>query len=338
MVNVMVEHEDNLFKWAKSQIADLGPMEPLREQASSRKYYRVTSKGKSFILAYSDPQKELNNEFIQYSEYLIKNNVSVPRIEAFDSENGFMLIEDFGDKVFLDEINSSNRKNLYLLAIDQIIKLQSADANDDINELNEISVKEQMKLFEEWFLFDYLKLEINSLEKDIIDDAYIFILIKFLDQKRTLCHFDFELRNLMLREDGTIGVLDFQDLTYGPFTVDLVSLIKDIDNPISDKEIEYYLEAYVSLSNEAGITVKEDLISLNEDLDFVGLQRQLRILGTLARLHIRDGKSFRLPDLKQTLIYVIETSNKYDELKEFSQLLKSKVQPALEEYLGCVND
>ncbi len=338
MVKVMLELEDNLFKWAKSQIDDLGPLELLKEQASSRKYYRVTSKGKSFILAYSDPQKELNIEFIEYSEFLIKNNVSVPKIKAFDSENGFMLIEDFGNKVLLDEINSSNRKKLYLLAIDQIIKLQSADTNNDINELNEISVKEQMKLFEEWFLFDYLKLEVHSLEKDFINDAYIFISNKFLGQKRTLCHFDFELRNLMLREDGTIGVLDFQDLTYGPFTLDLVSLIKDIDNPVSNKEIEYYLEAYVSLSKEAGITITEDLNSLNEDLDFAGLQRQLRILGTLARLHIRDGKSFRLPDLQQTLIYVIETSTKYDELKEFSQLLKSKVQPALEKHLGGIND
>jgi len=330
----MLGIEDNLFKWAQSQIADLGTMELLREQASSRKYYRSTARGKSFILVFSDPKKELNDEFIKYSEFLIKNNVSVPKIEAFDPENGFMLIEDFGDKVFLDEINTGNRKELYLLAIDQIIKLQSADANDDVNELNEISVKQQMGLFEEWFLSSYLDLAVSLSEKDIINDAYIFISKKFLGQKKTLCHFDYELRNLMLREDGTIGVLDFQDLTYGPFTLDLVSLIRDIDNPISFKEIEYYLEAYVSLSVEAGIITTDDLISLNEDLDFSGLQRQLRILGTLSRLHIRDGKSFRLPDLKQTLFYVIETSKKYDELKEFSLLLKSRVQPALKERLG----
>ena len=103
---------------------------------------------------------------------------------------------------------------------------------------------------------------------------------------------------------------------------------------LGNKEIEYYLEAYVSLSNEAGINIKEDLISLNEDLDFAGLQRQLRILGTLCRLHIRDGKSFRLPDLKQTLFYVVETCNKYAELKEFLQFLKLKVKPTLEERLG----
>jgi len=330
----MIELEENLFKWAKSQNSDLSTMEFLREQASSRKYYRVASKRKSFILAFSDPQRELNNEFIKYSEFLIKNNVSVPRVEAFDIENGFMLIEDFGDKVFLDEINGSNRKNLYFLAIDQIIKLQSADDNQDVNELNEISVIKQMKLFEEWFLSSYLELELSSSEKDTICGAYISISNRFLGQKKTLCHFDFELRNLMLREDGTIGVLDFQDLIYGPFTLDLVSLIKDIDNPISDKEIDYYLEVYASLANKAGIDVTNDLISLNEDLDFTGLQRQLRILGTLSRLHTRDGKSFRLPDLKQTLFYAIETSNKYDELKEFSQLLKTKVQPILEERLG----
>ena len=110
----MLEVEENLLKWAKSQIPDLETMERLREQASSRKYYRVSSTGKSFILAFSDPHKELNDEFIKYSKFLIKNHVSVPRIEAFDIENGFMLIEDFGDKVFQNEINADNQKHLYL--------------------------------------------------------------------------------------------------------------------------------------------------------------------------------------------------------------------------------
>jgi len=142
----------------------------------------------------------------------------------------------------------------------------------------------------------------------------------------------------MLKEDGTIGVLDFQDLTYGPLTLDLVSLIKDLDNPISNKEIEFYLEAYLSLAKEAGIEVTFDLAYLLEDFDFAGLQRQLRILGTLSRLHIRDGKSFRLPDLKQTLFYVIETSKKYDELKEFSNFLELKVRFALYVQLGENND
>ena len=142
----------------------------------------------------------------------------------------------------------------------------------------------------------------------------------------------------MLKEDGTIGVLDFQDLIYGPLTLDLVSLIKDLDNPISDKETEFYLKAYLLMAQDAGIDVAHDLNTLHEELEFAGLQRQLRILGTLCRLHLRDRKSFRLPDLKQTLLYVIEASQKYDELKEFSNFLKLKVQPVLDERLGENND
>ena len=184
--NKMLEVEENLLKWAKSQIPDLEDMTPLREQASSRQYFRASSARESFILVFSDPQRELNNEFIKYSEFLIKNQVSVPRIEAFDLENGFMLMEDFGDKVFQNEINTYNQKDLYLLAIDQIIKLQLAAKNEDIGEFNEISAKEQMELFEEWFLSSYLKLEINESETKLIKDAYVSISRRFLGQKRTL--------------------------------------------------------------------------------------------------------------------------------------------------------
>ena len=70
----MLEVEENLLKWAKSQIPDLVDMVLLREQASSRKYYRASTAKKNFILAFSDPQKELNNEFIKYSEFLKKKS------------------------------------------------------------------------------------------------------------------------------------------------------------------------------------------------------------------------------------------------------------------------
>ena len=83
------------------------------------------------------------------------------------------------------------------------------------------------------------------------------------------------------------------------------------------------------MANESGVDLNDDIVLLREDLDFAGLQRQLRILGTLSRLYIRDGKSFRLPDLKQTLLYAIDASSKYEELRDFSDFLKLKVQPTL---------
>ena len=57
-------------------------------------------------------------------------------------------------------------------------------------------------------------------------------------------------------------------------------------------------------------------------LDMAGMQRQLRILGTLVRLHLRDKKSFRLIDLPKTLDYLIDASKRYKELSEFSNFLE----------------
>ena len=57
------------------------------------------------------------------------------------------------------------------------------------------------------------------------------------------------------------------------------------------------------------------------------------ILGTLSRLHLRDGKSFRLSDLPKTLNFVMDTSMKYQELNEVSNYLKERVAPLLTQKL-----
>ena len=64
-----------------------------------------------------------------------------------------------------------------------------------------------------------------------------------------------------------------------------------------------------------------------------GLQRQLRILGTLSRLHLRDGKSHRLPDLNKTLNFISETASRYEELEDFFQLVQKKIFPELNKVL-----
>ena len=55
----------------------------------------------------------------------------------------------------------------------------------------------------------------------------------------------------------------------------------------------------------------------------------LRILGTLSRLHLRDKKSFRLPDLIKTLEFFIETTSKYKRFKAISSHLGNKILPIL---------
>jgi aminoglycoside/choline kinase family phosphotransferase len=134
----------------------------------------------------------------------------------------------------------------------------------------------------------------------------------------------------MVLEDGCAGILDFQDSIIGPIFLDLVSLLKDLDHIWKPEDFNEFLNDYLLKAVSEGILPElEDSIIIRW-FDLAGLQRQLRILGTLSRLHLRDDKSYRLVDLKQTLLYMIGASSNYKDLSELNIFLKKKILPALD--------
>ncbi|MFL2693277.1 MAG: aminoglycoside phosphotransferase family protein [Gammaproteobacteria bacterium] len=332
--------QKELLDWTNSILSTLDcnkivNITPLREQASLRSYFRLTTDMGTKVGVVSVPESNVNSTFEELSSSLLRNNIKVPRIEASNHRKGFMIVEDFGDKVLQLEMNLENQKEFYKEAINQIHKIQDIQPFQGLNILSEETLKQQMKLFEEWFLAGLLDLEYSDDEKSIVFEAYNFIAKECAQQPFVLCHFDFEFRNLMLTSDGSIGILDFQDLCVGPYTLDFVSILKDIENPLIDTDLSAYLKhCLVGLdSSEISIPSFE---GLKRDIDFGGFQRQLRILGTLARLHLRDKKSFRLNDLIQTLKFLMDDTANYEELKGLSDFLKKKVEPKLLQTLKAV--
>ena len=137
----------------------------------------------------------------------------------------------------------------------------------------------------------------------------------------------------MVLEDGCAGILDFQDSIIGPIFLDPVSLLKDLDRVWKPEDLEGFLSDYILKARIAGILPDVEETVMKRWFDLAGLQRQLRILGTLSRLHLRDGKSYRLVDLKQTLLYMIDASSGYKNLTELSIFLQKRILPALESNL-----
>ena len=244
-----------------------------------------------------------------------------------------MLLEDFGDDTYQFKLNKKNFHHLFSAAIDEMIGFHSCPPESKIPSLGEKEIENQMLLFEEWFLNTLLEEKLSSDEKKLFSNLYREIINDLKDQPKVLCHFDFESRNLMALPNGNAGVLDFQDAVFGPIFLDPVALFKDLYLDISDKEVDALLGEYISRSNEIGLNQELDIEDARRSFDLTGLQRQLRILGTLSRLHLRDNKSFRLPDLHKTLNFVVETCNKYEELNEVSSYLKKKIVPLLAQAL-----
>ncbi len=329
----MTEMKDDLLNWALNQRSSLGfedieSLQPLREQASLRHYFRIYTDTGTKIGLISEPNSKQNELFEIHSNFLKKNGIKVPKVEVFDHQKGFMILEDFGDKVVQLVINEENKEFLFKKSLKQIHKLQEVQPPADLIKLTGERLNQQMSLFSEWFLTSFLELDYSTNDEKMINDSWDLIAKECSHQPHVLCHFDFEFRNLMLLEKNEIGILDFQDLCLGPYAIDLVSILKDIENPLSHEDLLNCLQFYID-GNKSNKLDKLKLSDVEKDLDFAGFQRQFRILGTLSRLHLRDKKSFRLKDLKQTLKFLQEDLEKYAPLKELATFLTEKVEPKL---------
>ena len=331
----MTNIPEELLAWANEQllVAEDELVEeviPLREEASFRKYFRLIRKSDSLIGVFSPPDKESNERFLFFSQFFKENQVRVPQVIYHDFKKGFMVLEDFGDKLYQFELSRKNAHSLYSAALDEMIAIQTSIPSSSLETLSYERAAEQIMLFEEWFLKEFLGLDLQDTESILLKESYEIILQTFFEQPQVLCHFDFESRNIMVLEDGCAGILDFQDAVIGPVFLDPVSLLKDLDNVWKPEEFNQFLSDYVLKAQAAGVLPDVDENMMKRWIDLAGLQRQLRILGTLTRLHLRDGKSYRLVDLKQTLLYMIDASSSYENLSKLSVFLQKKILPALE--------
>lgn len=328
----------DLLTWANEQLSAAGDdlvekAIPLREEASFRKYFRLIRGSDSLIGVFSPPDKESNENFLFFSQFLKENQVRVPEVICHDLKKGFMVLEDFGDRLYQFELSKKNAHSLYAAALEEMIAIQTSPANRRVAKLSYEKAFEQIVLFEEWFLKGFLGFNLQDRESDLLKESYQIILKTFFEQPQVLCHFDFESRNIMVLEDGCAGILDFQDSIIGPIFLDPVSLLKDLDRVWKPEDLEGFLSDYILKARIAGILPDVEETVMKRWFDLAGLQRQLRILGTLSRLHLRDGKSYRLVDLKQTLLYMIDASSGYKNLTELSIFLQKRILPALESNL-----
>lgn len=328
----------DLLTWANEQLSAAGDdlvekAIPLREEASFRKYFRLIRDSDTLIGVFSPPDKESNERFLFFSQFFKENQVRVPQVIYHDFKKGFMVLEDFGDKLYQFELSRKNAHSLYSAALDEMIAIQTSIPSSSLETLSYDQAAEQIMLFEEWFLKGFLNFDLQDAESILLKESYEIILQTFFEQPQVLCHFDFESRNIMVLEDGCAGILDFQDAVIGPVFLDPVSLLKDLDNVWKPEEFNQFLSDYVLKAQAAGVLPDVDDNMMKRWIDLAGLQRQLRILGTLTRLHLRDGKSYRLVDLKQTLLYMIDASSRYENLSKLSVFLQKKILPALESKL-----
>jgi hypothetical protein len=302
--------------------------------ASFRRYFRASKGDKSWIVMDAPPEKEDSEPFVRIARYLELMNLNAPRIVEADLTQGLLLLTDLGSTQYLVALteDAQSVNTLYADAIAALVRMQSEGASfqSDLPAYDEKLLRVEMSLFRDWLCETHLGLAFNDDEQQQWSSVCEMLVRNALDQPCVFVHRDFHSRNLMQVSDFNPGILDFQDAVCGPYTYDLVSLLKDcyISWP-PDQVTEWALSFYRERQSALGPGIDEELFLRHFHL--MGVQRQLKAAGIFARLNHRDGKPGYMLDIPLTLNYIVAIANRYEELSFLSALLSERVLPRLAE-------
>ena len=294
-------------------------LQPASADASFRQYFRVTNKNdnKTYIVMDAPPEKEDILPFMLVTDLIRRTKVNAPDIIAVDAKQGFLLLDDLGNRPYLEELNNDTAEKLYIDAIDALLKLQNIDGM--LPAYNSQLLQTEMNLFETWYLNRHLKIELSKTQKAVLNNVFKLLIKNAEEQPQVFVHRDYHSRNLMITDESNPGVIDYQDAVFGPITYDLVSLFKDCYIEWPREKIEHWLDLYLARLTPHRFIEKHTLVRW---FDLMGVQRHLKVLGIFSRLNYRDGKKQYLDDLPLTLKYIIDTCERYDELKPLKIILE----------------
>ena len=173
----------------------------------------------------------------------------------------------------------------------------------DLPRYDAAQLRREMLLLPEWFVARHLGVTLTPAEEGVVLDAFGFLERVALAQPVVLAHRDYHSRNLMVT-DRNPGVLDFQDAVYGPVTYDLVSLLRDAYIEWEEERQLDWAVRYWEKARAASIPVDPDFGSFWRDFEWMGVQRQIKVLGIFARLCHRDGKRGYLEDMPLVMRYL----------------------------------
>ena len=312
----------NILKYAQTFNGDLTSLEPLKIEASGRRYFRASSKECSYVISYDD--REVNGQlvFINRANELLDCNVRVPKIFNYRLDSNLTILEDLGDHSLIDEKNFYQQEKLVYLSLELLNQMHQSK-HVDLHSTFWMGLESHSKKFSKVLCREFLDLEMFDGYKDV----YVDMRPQIMDQQWTNCHFDFERRNIHLLDNGELALIDFQDMCFGPIGIDLAGILIDHYIPCKIDTIKKYCSIFSDLS--VYDISPEDIYSATL---WGGLQRNLRIMGTLTELYLRLNRSFRMHDLPQIVINTAIISQELNQVS-LTNFLNDNVLQTLEDKL-----
>jgi hypothetical protein len=301
---------------------------PASADASFRRYLRVQARAGTLIVMDAPPPQEDVRPFVRMAGRIAQAGLNAPQVLECDAEMGFLLLTDLGRTLYLDALRDAapaEADRLMRQALQALVQFQLHVGNEDLPVYDEALLARELALFPEWCVQREFGISWTPAQQSVWERVCHSLIHSALAQPQVTVHRDWMPRNLMLA-DPNPGILDFQDAVRGPVTYDVASMLRDAFISWDEaREIDWAVRWWEQ-ARRAGVPLGE---SLGHDfgefwraLEWMGLQRHLKVLGIFCRLKHRDGKPAYAEDLPRFFAYATRVAHRYGPLRPLLPLLE----------------
>jgi aminoglycoside/choline kinase family phosphotransferase len=306
-------------------------LRPASSDASFRRYLRIDSAATSYIVMDAPPEHEDVRSFAHVAGLIDAASLHAPRVLAQDATNGFLLLTDLGSRLYLVELqgavaaaDTSRVDRLMRAAMSTLVAWQQRVDASSLPAYDDSLLRRELALFPEWCVQREFGVTWDADQQAAWATTCDLLVASALAQPTVAVHRDYMPRNLMVCDDapGGPGILDFQDAVRGPISYDVASMLRDAFISWDEEQELDFAVRYWQQARKAGLPVPADFGEFWKPLEWMGLQRHLKVLGIFCRLKHRDGKPAYSADLPRFFAYAHKVATRYEGLGPLARLIE----------------
>ena len=286
-------------------------------EASTRQFFRVSTGVSTFVAMLSPPDTEDNPRFVRLADLFRNHGLRTPRVHAADLDRGMLLLEDLGERDFAAAYAAGEIDAPLDAAVRDLVKLQSV-VSDDIPPYTTTRLRDELAIFTDWLVGRFVGVDVPQAYAGVAD-----ALIEATQSvpQRTV-HRDFHCRNLIWRNDSSVGIVDFQDALVGPCCYDIASLLRDCYVEFDEPRVATWRHRFFEL---AELDCEES--AYRRAFDLTAIQRQLKAVGIFARLYLNRGRDSHLGDIVPVLGRISRLGRDHPETAELAAWIDAELLP-----------
>lgn len=322
---------EDMFKQSRDKGVCAGEkldlVDRLTGDASTRRYYRLFTDKRSYVVCLDNPQTDpsIPHPFASKQAFFQEAGLRVPAILDMNLSRGYLLEEDLGDVTFLTHLatikDEVEELKLYQQVIDQLMPMhrltrQKVESSGLFSlAFDHKKYMEEMDFTFKFFFGHFLKnTDADTISK--IRTEVDAICTRLASRPMVLTHRDFHSRNIMVKNNELIFI-DFQDARWGIPQYDLVSLLEDCYYELSPNNREVlkrgYFEKLPSSAHGQG-----DWKAFCDNYDDMLFQRVFKAIGSFSYIYAtrQDARylkyiGFGMEKIRRTLM----GNERYGELR-----------------------